>query len=52
MLSQAESTALQDFRTVVENMGLDCLIVGAGARLIIFDWKYQIPKGRSTTDVD
>jgi predicted nucleotidyltransferase len=51
-MRDAESIALRDFHAVVENMGLSCLIVGAGARLLIFDWKYQIPTLRNTTDWD
>ncbi len=42
---------LVDMKSVVESLQLPILIVGAGARILVFDNRYNI-EGRRTTDID
>jgi predicted nucleotidyltransferase len=42
---------LLDIKSVVESLQLSILIVGAGARILVFDNRYNI-EGRKTTDID
>jgi predicted nucleotidyltransferase len=42
---------LLDIKTVADSLELSILIVGAGARILVFDSQYNIT-GRATTDLD
>ena len=50
MISRDDSQVLADLQTVLNSLDLPMLLVGAGARLLIFDAKFG--QGRSTTDWD
>jgi len=51
MLEPSEKEVLADIKAVVDALKLPMLVVGAGARLLIFDRPYNI-SGRTTTDWD
>lgn len=42
---------LLDIKSIVENLQLPIVVVGAGARILIFDNRYNI-EGRATNDLD
>jgi predicted nucleotidyltransferase len=50
-IEENQKQVLLDIKTVVDSLGLSILVVGAGARIIIFDNQYDIT-GRATTDLD
>jgi predicted nucleotidyltransferase len=51
MLSNRDKQALKDINEILKTINIPMIIVGAGARLLIFDRKYNV-QGRSTTDLD
>ena len=50
MIDSREKRVLTDLTTIVKTLGLPMILVGAGARLIIFDQKFG--EGRGTKDWD
>ena len=51
MIPDEARRALGDLSSVADELGVSLLLVGAGARILIFDQRYGI-EGRSTTDWD
>jgi len=51
-IAQDELDAIIAVQDVANRLGMSILLVGAGARCIIFDWKYDLPRSRSTRDWD
>lgn len=51
MLATEDKKVLADLKVILDSLGLPMLIVGAGARLLVFDRQYNI-QGRSTKDWD
>ena len=46
-----QKQVLLDMKTIVEHLQLPILVVGAGARILIFDNRYNL-EGRATRDLD
>lgn len=51
MLDSNEKQIIEDLKKVFQGLDLPILLVGASARLIVFDSRYNI-QGRSTKDID
>jgi predicted nucleotidyltransferase len=51
MLEKKDKEALTNLKRIVERLNIPILMVGAGARLIIFDRRFNI-EGRTTKDWD
>jgi predicted nucleotidyltransferase len=51
MLSTPEKAALKDMCSIAAKMDIPLMLVGAGARILVFDRRYNT-QGRSTTDWD
>ena len=51
MLNSQDKQVLTDIKIAIENLNLSMILVGAGARLLIFDRQYE-RRGRSTKDWD
>lgn len=51
-ISRDELDAIIAVHDVAARLEMPILLVGAGARCIIFDWKYGLPRSRSTRDWD
>jgi predicted nucleotidyltransferase len=51
MLSTLEKSALRDMCSIAARMDIPLMLVGAGARILVFDRRYNT-QGRSTTDWD
>lgn len=51
MREEQQKQVLVDLLTVAERLKLPMLVVGAGARILIFDRRYNV-EGRATTDLD
>lgn len=51
MLSSPEKSALRDMCSIAARVGIPLMLVGAGARVLVFDCRYNV-QGRSTTDWD
>jgi predicted nucleotidyltransferase len=51
MLSPPEKVALRDMCSIAAKMDIPLMLVGAGARILVFDRRYNT-QGRSTTDWD
>ncbi|MGL5880248.1 MAG: hypothetical protein ACRC2V_21065 [Xenococcaceae cyanobacterium] len=51
MLDKKDKEALTDLKLIVERLNIPLLMVGAGARLLIFDRRFNI-EGRTTKDWD
>lgn len=51
MREEQEKQVLVDLLTVAARLKLPMLVVGAGARILIFDRRYNV-EGRATTDLD
>ncbi|MGB7417474.1 MAG: hypothetical protein WA902_24975 [Thermosynechococcaceae cyanobacterium] len=51
MLEKEERQALADLKAILESLDLSLLIIGASARILIFDYPLNI-SGRATTDWD
>jgi predicted nucleotidyltransferase len=51
MLSTLETSALRDMCSIAAKMNIPLMLVGAGARILVFDRRYNV-QGRSTTDWD
>lgn len=52
MISSDEKLVLRDFSDVAKKLDVPFLVVGAGARLLMLDWKYQLSSSRTTIDWD
>ena len=52
MFSKEEQKVLKDLKAVFQDLNLPILLVGAMARLLVFDHHYTIQGGRSTIDID
>jgi predicted nucleotidyltransferase len=51
MLSSSEKSALRDMCSIAAKVDIPIMLVGAGARVLVFDRRYNV-QGRSTTDWD
>jgi predicted nucleotidyltransferase len=51
MLSPPEKSALRDMCSIAKRLDIPLMLVGAGARILVFDSRYNA-QGRSTTDWD
>jgi predicted nucleotidyltransferase len=51
MLSSSEKSALRDMCSIAAKVDIPLMLVGAGARVLVFDRRYNV-QGRSTTDWD
>jgi predicted nucleotidyltransferase len=47
-----ETQALQDLQSIASSLGVPIMIIGAGARLLILDWKHDLVSTRTTKDWD
>jgi len=52
MITPREKEALRDFISIAKGNNIPSVLVGASARLIAFDLKYNIPSSRTTKDWD
>ena len=52
MIDPDEQVVLRDFARITNRINVPFVIVGAGARLLVFDWKYELSSTRTTTDWD
>ena len=52
MIAPREKEALRDFISIAKEYNIPFVLVGAYARLLAFDLKYNIPSSRATTDWD
>jgi predicted nucleotidyltransferase len=52
MITPEEILALRDFARLAKPLDIPFILVGAGARLVVFDWKYGFQSTRTTTDWD
>jgi predicted nucleotidyltransferase len=52
MINPDERSALRDFARLAKLIGVPFVLVGAGARLVLLDWKYGFQSTRTTTDWD
>ena len=52
MISSSEKEALRDFIVIAKRNEISFVIVGANARLLIFDLKYNLQSTRTTKDWD
>ena len=52
MIAPREKEALRDFISITKEYNIPFVLVGAYARLLAFDLKYNIPSSRATTDWD
>lgn len=52
MITPEEILALRDFARLARPLDIPFILVGAGARLVVFDWKYGFQSTRTTTDWD
>ena len=50
MISPDEIVVLRDFAAIADRIDVPFVVVGAGARLLVFDWEYELPTVRTTTD--
>lgn len=51
MREDEQKQVLQDIKTIADNLQISLLLVGAGARILVFDKRYNI-QGRVTLDLD
>lgn len=49
---EMKNTALYDFATMAQSTDMEYILVGAGARLLVMDSKYEAIMGRATNDWD
>lgn len=52
MITPLEKEALRDFISITKENNIPFVLVGANARLLAFDLKYNIPSPRTTKDWD
>jgi predicted nucleotidyltransferase len=52
MISPDEKAVLRDFALIVNSINVPFVLVGAGARLMVFDWEYELQSTRTTKDWD
>jgi predicted nucleotidyltransferase len=52
MIRSEDKVVLRDFAKIAEGNEIPYVLVGAGARLLIFDWKYNFRSEHTTTDWD
>jgi predicted nucleotidyltransferase len=52
MIDPDEQVVLRDFARIANRINVPFVIVGAGARLLVLDWKYELSSTRTTTDWD
>ena len=52
MISPDEIEALRDFSVIAEHNDIPFVLIGAGARLVIFDRAHDLQSTRTTTDWD
>ncbi len=51
-ISDSAQDALAELGAIAQALDLPLTIIGAGARLLDFDWNHDVPGGRATTDWD
>jgi len=52
MISPDEKVVLRDFAAIADRIDVPFVVIGAGARLLVFDWQYGLRSTRTTTDWD
>jgi hypothetical protein len=53
MIDRLQSEALKDLSAVATHLNIPFMLIGAAARLVMFDWKHAtLPQHRTTTDWD
>lgn len=52
MIGPDEIVVLRDFAAIAHHIDVPFVVVGAGARLLVFDWEHGLPSTRTTTDWD
>jgi predicted nucleotidyltransferase len=52
MIRSEDKAVLRDFARIAEQNGIPYVLVGAGARLLVFDWQYNFRPEDTTTDWD
>ncbi|MGH7456958.1 MAG: hypothetical protein ACRENG_36745, partial [bacterium] len=52
MVNPSETQALRDLQRIANGLNIPVMLIGAGARLFMLDWKYNLPSSRTTKDWD
>jgi len=52
MINASETQALRDLQRIANSLGIPIMLIGAGARLLMLDWKYNLVSSRTTKDWD
>lgn len=52
MLSERDKTVLRDVARIAGSQDVAFYVIGAGARLLVYDWPNELIAGRGTTDWD
>ncbi len=52
MIDKADVGAIIDLERIARAHGIPIMIIGAGARLLLLDWKHSLPVRRTTKDWD
>lgn len=52
MIDPSDIGAIIDLERIARGHGISMMIIGAGARLLLLDWKHRLPARRTTKDWD
>lgn len=52
MINASETQALRDLQRIAKSLDIPIMLIGAGARLLTLDWKYNLVSSRTTKDWD
>jgi predicted nucleotidyltransferase len=52
MIDRTQIKALRDLMEVATSLDVRVMLIGAAARLLMFDWKHDLPQSRTTKDWD
>ena len=52
MINASETQALCDLQRIASSLDIPVMLIGAGARLLALDWKYNLASSRTTKDWD
>jgi len=52
MINASETQALRDLQRIANDLEIPIMLIGAGARLLMLDWKYNLASSRTTKDWD
>lgn len=52
MINASETQALCDLQRIASSLDIPVMLIGAGARLLTLDWKYNLASSRTTKDWD